>query len=196
MDPVSEIQRQLGNVVRFGTIFEVDCALARCRVRSGENESDFVPWVTTRAGETSDWSPPKPGEQVVLLCPTGDMLGAVALRGIYSDQRPPPANSATLHVVRYADGAQIEYDHGSHALKATLPQGGTAEITADGGITINGPLTVNGETKINGNTSVDGDIGVSGKAEAQADVIGGGISLKDHKHPGVMAGGAITGKPQ
>lgn len=196
MDSVSELQRQLGNAIRLGTVAEVDLGVARCRIDTGELQTDFVPWFVPRAGDTIEWSAPVPGEQGVLLCPGGDTHGAVFLRGVYSDAFPAPANADTLHLVRFPDGTLIQYDHDAHALKATLSSGGSAEITADGGVTINGSLTVNGETEINGNTRINGDAAVSGTATADTDVIGGGKSLKGHKHPGVMAGGAVSGLPQ
>lgn len=40
-----------------------------------------------------------------------------------------------------------------------------------------------------------GDVQVEGTLTAAVDVIGGGISLKTHKHGGVQAGGAQTGVP-
>lgn len=195
MDSVSELQRQLGNVIRPGTVAEVDLGAARIRVDTGEIKSDFVPWFVPRAGDTIEWSAPAVGEQGVLLCPGGDTIGAVFLRGIYSDAFPAPGNTATQHLVRFPDGALVQYDHESHALKATLPSGGTAEITADGGVTINGPLTVNGETEINGNTQINGDAGVSGTATADTDVIGGGKSLKNHPHKNVQPGSGVSGPP-
>ena len=73
---------------------------------------------------------------------------------------------------------------------ATLPGGGKAEVTADGGVTVNGPLTVNGDTTINGETNV------SKTLTAATDVIGGGKSLKGHKHTGVQTGGGMSGPPQ
>lgn len=112
------------------------------------------------------------------------------LRGLYSDQFAAPATSDTLHMLRFADGAQLQYDTDTHALQATLPGGGTATITADGGITLNGPLTVNGTTQING------DVGITGTATVDIDVLGGGISLKHHKTTGVTAGSALSGVPQ
>ena len=151
-----------------------------------------MPWFVPRAGDTIEWSAPVAGEQGVLLCPGGDTIGAVFLRGVYSDAFPAPASEAAKHLVRIPDGAMVEYDHGAHALKATLPGGGTAEITADGGVTINGPLTVNGETHFNGNTQTNGDAGVSGRYRGD-DEIGGGKSLKGHGHTGVAAGGAYRG---
>lgn len=190
MDSVPELQRLLGNLIRLGTIAEVDVGAARCRVNTGEIQSDLVPWFVPRAGETIEWSAPVVGEQGLLLSEGGDTHGAVFLRGIYSDARPAPSSSATQHLVQYQDGAVIEYDHVTHALRATLPAGGTAAITADGGVTVNGPLTVNGDTQING------DAGISGTATAQVDVIGGGKSLKTHPHTGVSSGTAISGPPQ
>lgn len=196
MDPVSEIQRQLGSAIRLGTVAELDLAAARCRVATGEITTDFVPWFVPRAGDCIEWSAPTVGEQVLLLSPGGDTHGAVALRGVYSDAFPAPESSATRHLTQYADGAVIEYDTAAHALKATLPSGGTAEITADGGVTINGPLTVNGETEINGHTQINDDLDLTGQATAQGDVIGAGISLSTHVHVGVTSGSAVSGPPQ
>lgn len=195
MDPVSELQRLQGNLIRLGTVAEVDLATARCRIDTGEIKTDFVPWFVPRAGSTIEWSAPVVGEQVMLLCPGGDTHGAVFLRGVYSDAFPAPSSAAAKHLVRFPDGALVEYDHSAHALKATLPSGATAEITADGGVTINGPLTVNGATEINGHTQINDDADITGTATAQTDVIGGGISLKTHKHIGVQLGGGQTGLP-
>lgn len=196
MHPVTELQRQLGNTIRLGTVAAVDLDGARCRVDTGEVQTDFVPWFVPRAGDTIEWSAPVAGEQGVLLCPGGDTHGAVFLRGVYSDAFPAPDSEAGKHLVRYRDGALIQYDDAAHALTAVLPGGGTVEVTADGGVTINGPLTVNGESTFNGNTQTNGDAGVSKTLTAQTDVVGGGKSLKGHKHTGVSAGSAVSGPPQ
>ncbi|MGQ3469574.1 phage baseplate assembly protein V, partial [Xanthomonas campestris] len=92
--------------------------------------------------------------------------------------------------LRFADGPQTHSDTEAHALQATLPGAGTASITADGGTTLNGPLPVNGKTMLNG------DATTTGTAKATTDVIGGGISLKNHKTTGVAAGTALRGGPQ
>ncbi|HEY5804864.1 MAG TPA: phage baseplate assembly protein V [Lysobacter sp.] len=196
MDAIAEAQRLLSSVIRFGTVAELDLAAARCRVDTGEIRTDFVPWFVPRAGTCIEWSAPVIGEQVMLISPGGDTHGAVALRGIYSDAFPAPDSSETRHLSRFADGAVIEYDHAAHELKAALPSGGKAEITADGGVIINGPLTVNGTAEINGHAQVNDDLDITGTATAEIDVIGGSKSLKGHKHLGVIAGGAVSGPPQ
>lgn len=183
MNSASEQQRQIGNAIRFGTISEVDLAAARCRVESGDVHTDWLPWILPRAGNTIEWSAPTVGEQVILLCQDGDTMGGAVLRGIYSDHFAAPSDSEDLHLVRYPDGAVVQYDHAAHSLKAMLPSGGTAEITADGGVTVNGNVTING------------DVQVSGTVTASDDVIADGISLTNHKHPGVQSGGSQTGTP-
>ncbi|KAF1719802.1 phage baseplate assembly protein V [Pseudoxanthomonas wuyuanensis] len=196
MQRSSDLPRTSNNQIRFGTVSDVDLDRGLCRIATGDIHSDFVPWLVPRAGETIEWSSPSVGEQVVLLSPGGDVTGAVALRGLYSTQFAPPGNSATLHRVKYADGAVIQYDHGNHELVATLPGGGKATLTADGGVTVNGPFTVNGDTTLNGHTQVNGDADVSQTLTAQTDVVGGGKSLKTHPHTNVQPGSGVSGPPQ
>lgn len=196
MDPVSELQRQLGTAIRLGTVAALDLAAAKCRVQTGEILTDFIPWFVPYAGTRIEWSAPSVGEQVLILSPGGDTHGAVALRGCYSTAFPAPSSDAHKHITQFADGAVLEYDDSAHKLTATLPSGGKAEITADGGVTINGPLTVNGETEINGHTQINDDLDLTGQATAQGDVIGAGISLSTHVHTGVTSGSAISGPPQ
>lgn len=190
MDKVAELQRLQGNLIRLGTVAQVDLERAVCRVQTGDILTNWLPWLAPRAGATVDWSAPSPDEQVLLLSPGGDTHGAVVLRGIYSNANPAPAAEATRHLVKFPDGAVLEYDHAAHALSAALPAGATAQITADGGVTINGPVTINGDALVNG------DIGLSGTATADTDVLAAGISLKSHTHSGVSSGSAVSGPPR
>lgn len=64
------------------------------------------------------------------------------------------------------------------------PDGLVISLTG-AGITITAP----------GGVAIDGDVTVTGTLTASEDVIGGGTSLKSHKHGGVQAGGAQTGSP-
>jgi len=190
MPHLHETRRRLSNLIRLGTILVVDHGRARCRVQTDGNQTDWLPWITPRTGLSIEWSAPGVGEQVIVLSPEGELTGAVVLRGLYCTAFPPPSNVANAHVRVYPDGAVIEYDHASHALTAVLPAGGTAVLTATGGITLNGPLTVNGDTALNGNAAV------SQTLTAQTDVIGAGVSLKGHVHGGVKGGPDSTGPPQ
>lgn len=116
--------------LRKGAVIAVSGAL--CRVGSGEIQTDWIEWFSPFAGESSDWLAPSIGEQVMLLCPSGDPAQAVALRGIYSDHFPPQSTDMNKHVRKYRDGARVEYDFAAHALKAELPAGATITIDAPG----------------------------------------------------------------
>ena len=132
-----DLRRRIDNLLRVGTVAEVDLARARVRVHYGvgspedaelEAQTELIPWLTTRAGADRTWWAPTIGEQVLILAPSGDLVGAVALPAIFSVQAPPPGEVGTRHVVAYADGALISYDAEAHALRAELPHGGLFEV--------------------------------------------------------------------
>ena len=189
-----DIPADLAALIRIGTVTSVDLAQARCTVRYGDpddedpGETPPIRWLTGRASNTRSWSPPSVGEQVVLLAPDGQIGNAVALPGIVQDAFPPPG-STTTELIEFADGAVVSYDPEAHALRATLPAGGTAEIDAPGGITLRGPVAIEGAL------SVSEDVAVAGQVDAQGDVVGDGVSLRSHVHSGVAAGSAKTLKP-
>lgn len=189
MSDLPDPRRVIGNIIQIGTIETVDLAEATCRVRVGETVTGDVCWIVQRAGKTRTWSPPSVGEQCLLICPEGDTDGALALLGIFSDANPAPSDKA-IDLIRFDDGALVSYDAAAHLLVAQLPAGGKVQIDAPGGVKITGPVEIIGPVK------VTGDVGITGKAEASDDVIGGGKSLKSHKHLGVTAGGGVSGAPQ
>lgn len=191
MSTALDPQKLVGDAMRLGTIERVDLAGATCRVRVGEIVTGDIPWLAARAGSVSIWCPPSIGEQCLLLCPEGDEENGVALLGLYSDPNPAPA-STDLFLARFADGAELTYDPAAHELRATLPGGGKVEIVAPGGLSID----AQGGVTIKGPVSIEGDVSIQGTAKASTDVIGGGKSLRDHKHTAVAAGTAVSGPPQ
>lgn len=181
----AELLRLIHNLIRLGTIAEVDHTAARVRVQSGELLTAWRPWIECRAGTTRTWNPPTVGEQVVLFSPGGDPAAAVVLTGLYRDAHPAPAASGDLWRSVMPDGAVIEYDHAASHLQATLPGSatldaqGTVEITAGGGTTINADTVINGTLAING-----------------GGVTHNGTDIGDtHAHDGVMPGDGQSGGP-
>lgn len=138
-----DIERRLANLIRIGVVEELDTSAARVRVRIGELLTAAIPWLTHRAGADRSWWAPEPGEQVVVLSPSGELAQAVVLPALYRSSAPAPADAATVHRVVYEDGTTIEYDRAAHKLKATVV--GDVEVTADGDVTIDagGNATVN-----------------------------------------------------
>lgn len=165
-------------LIRFGTIASVDLAAGRCVVSlDDDSQTSTIRWVEMRAGKTRTWSPPSQGEQIILLCPGGEIGAAVALRGVASDAYPPAGNSLTEIIGQYEDGAVISYDPVAHALACVLPAGATFHVVAS-------------------KTTFDGDLDCTGTITAAQDVLAGAVSLKSHKTTGVQPGTGLSGNPQ
>lgn len=62
--------------------------------------------------------------------------------------------------------------------------------------TIIGDVNMTGNLNIIGNITTTGNISATGTITGTVDVIGGGISLKNHTHGGVQPGSGSTGAPQ
>jgi phage baseplate assembly protein V len=63
---LSELSRKLANIIRIGIVKEIDYEEARVGVKVGEFLTDWLPWITYRAGEDKSWSPPSIDEQVIV----------------------------------------------------------------------------------------------------------------------------------
>lgn len=189
MNSLAEINRLLENLIRFGTIAEVQHVPPRVKVQTGGMLTTWLPWLAWRAGESREWDPPTVNEQVLLLSPSGQLANGVAVTGLFSDLITANGDRAGLHRRTYADGAVVEYDSVAHHLVATLPDGGTTELISTGGIHIVGDITHEGDYIQTGNQNVTGLVTVT------QDVIANGISLVKHVHDGVMSGPGKTGAP-
>src|SRR5690242_14058501 len=95
----NESTRQFLNVARKGTVIGLSGAL--CRVESGDLTTDWIQWFMPFAGETIEWQAPSMGEGVMLICPSGDLAQAVALRGFYSEDFPAPSTDPNKHLRVY-----------------------------------------------------------------------------------------------
>ncbi|QFG28493.1 phage baseplate assembly protein V [Pseudomonas umsongensis] len=189
MNNIAALSRLLENLIRFGTVAEVQMKPPRVRVKTGDLLTAWLPWIALRAGLDKDWDPPTEKEQVILFSPSGQLANGVALTGIFSDEHAANGDREGLHRRTYRDGAVIEYDSIAHHLRAVLPEDGTSELISKGGIHIVGPITHEGDYTQTGNQHVTGKVTVS------EDVIAAGISLVNHPHGGVKAGPDQSGKP-
>ena len=168
-----ELARRLANVVRAGVVTALDLVNARARVKFAEEDdalTGWLPWMAARAGDDAAWWAPDVGEQVLLLASSGELHNAVILGALYSDAHPAPSSDPDKHLVRYSDGAEIEYDRANHVLRAVLPAGGAAEIEAPDGVTISGDLMVTGDVTISGEVEATGDIHTDGNLDSDGQV--------------------------
>ncbi|BFD48306.1 MAG: hypothetical protein DMENIID0003_13800 [Wolbachia endosymbiont of Sergentomyia squamirostris] len=114
---ISELQRKLANIVRIGVVKEVDYEKAKVRVKIGELLTDFLPWITSRAGEERSWLPPSINEQVVILSPLGELSLGVVLAGIYQQKYAAPENKKEINSVKFQDGTRLLHDKEKHHLE-------------------------------------------------------------------------------
>lgn len=140
----AELLRMLHNLVRLGTVEEIDHDRAVARVRMGAILTGWLPMLPARAGGTRTWHPLDLGEQVVVLSPAGDLSHGMIIATRNQTAHPPPDSSPSTHVIEYPDGSVIRYDHEAHHLEADvqgsihLKASGAIDITAGGHVTING----------------------------------------------------------
>lgn len=182
MEPITdllELSRLLHNLVRLGTVMEIDPNRPkRVRVKSGTLETNWLRWITPRAGDTVDWDPPTIGEQVILFSPSGDIAAALVLPAIYCDEHDAPTLDRNKTLRRFPDGAEVEYDHAEHAMRVALPDGGTVTVIAPVKIILDTPL-----------------VHCTRDLRADGDVYAGDISLRKHPHSKVVRGNDISGEP-
>lgn len=205
----ADANRRLENIVRFGTVKTINPSkpIPRVIVNLGDIETPEIRCLNIRSGDDSTWDMPSINEECVVISPCGDIgPTSFVLYGFYNDDHPAPSDDLNKKIRMFADGCVIAYDIAAHHLSAVLPSGGTAVLTADGGVTVNGDTTINGNLQVNGSTAMTGNNTVggsqlvqgsshsSGTFSSDGDVTASGISLTSHTHPGDSGG--TTGGPQ
>lgn len=191
----NEIRRLIVNLIRKGSVYDVDLSKNPPMVRVSVGDPDdadhpglttnWIPFLAARAGKTREWNPLTAGEQVLLFCPMGDPAQGVAVGGLFSDDAPAPSNSADKHLRTYPDGAAIEYDHAAHVLNVDLPAGANVNVTAPGAVNVNTKeatvkaeaITLDGDVTVTKTMTVKGafafESGMTGKGGAD-----GGSTMK------------------
>jgi len=97
----AELARAVRDLIRTGVVSEIDTELALCRVQTGELVTDWLHWLTPRAGGARTWWAPSIGEQVLILSLGGELDTAFVLPAIYSDDFPAPSVSAQAYHIQF-----------------------------------------------------------------------------------------------
>lgn len=204
---INELARAIRNMVRTGVVVETDLDAGRCRVQTGGMVTDWLQWLTQRAGRSRTWWAPSIGEQVLILAVGGELDTAFVLPGIYSDDNPAPSLSADAWHVAFPDGAVIEYEPeisaltvtgiktatviASESITATVP---VVTVKASSRITLDTPEVVCTNKLITGTLEVQKGGTMSGNIEhSGGSLSSNGKVLHTHKHPGDSGG--TTGAP-
>ncbi|WP_407578862.1 phage baseplate assembly protein V [Citrobacter koseri] len=203
---LQEISRLLRNMIRTGVVVETDLDAGRCRVQTGGIVTDWLQWLTHRAGRSRTWWAPSVDEQVLILAVGGELDTAFVLPGIYSDDHPAPSASADALHIDFPDGAVIEYEPETSVL--TVSGIKTADVTASDSITATVPVVlVKAETRITLDTpevvctnklitstlEVQKGGTMRGNIEhSDGKLTSNGVQVDDHGHGKVQTGGSWT----
>ncbi|WP_145600555.1 phage baseplate assembly protein V [Yersinia frederiksenii] len=203
---ITEILRLLRNLIRIGTVAEVDLGQALCRVATGDNITGWLNWLTLRAGQSRSWWAPSLGEQVLILSLGGELDTAFVLPGIFSDDFPPPSASANGLYLSFPDGATLHYEPESGELQADGIK--TAVINASESVNVTATnITCTASVKIlldtpevectHNLTTATLSVKKGGKMSGNIEHTGGqfssnGVVIDKHDHGQVQRGGDYT----
>jgi len=207
---LNELYRLICNLVRIGTVTEVDHENYVARVATGENKTDWIRWATPRAGEAVTWWAPTVNEQVIVFAPGGDLETAVIWGSLYSDSGKPPESGETSSVTKHPDGAQVSYDPATGALVATGVKSATVEAsdsieatapkitcTASASITLDTPEVICTKKLSCATFEMTQGGTMTGNVEhSGGSIASNGVVLHTHKHGGVESGGSQTDGPK
>ncbi|UTW43221.1 phage baseplate assembly protein V [bacterium SCSIO 12844] len=217
LERIGELERRLANLIRIGTVAQIDPIRARVKIQAGAILTTWLKWMTQRSGDCLTWWSPSLGEQVVILSPSGELNNGVVLPSIYTNNQPS-ADLKLDHKV-YSDDTTISYSYADK--KLTINCVGNIDVTAASSVNVtcnnvnvkaqsiyaNCPMTT-----ITGNVLVKGSItyqsglygsnskgGSTASIQGALNVINGditadNISLKKHTHQGDSGG--VTSTPQ
>lgn len=144
---LNDLGRRLANIIRIGTIFEIDFETAKARVKIGDLTTNWLPWVNSNSGANNSWNPPEIDEQVIILSPSGELNQAVILPSLYKSNAS--GNLPNIQSITYKDGSKVSFDHDAGNLdldikgSATIKVAGSAQIEA-------ASITLKGNTDLGG----------------------------------------------
>ncbi|OHX10251.1 baseplate protein [Chromobacterium sphagni] len=198
-----ETLEEFGATVRFGTVSASKPGFARVRLPDLDNMRTM--WLPIAYAKTQDdkacWTYDS-GEQVAVLLDARGEDGVI-LGAVYSEADTPPTSSPDKFMVRFKDGALLEYDRASHVLivsgvqkvvveaSATVLVQAGAKVTVDapdtefsGNVLVKGKLVGQGGMAISGGggASVAGDMKVDGNMSASGTIMDAGGNSNHHSH--------------
>jgi phage baseplate assembly protein V len=126
---LNDLGRRLANIIRLGQIFEIDYEVAKARVKIGDLETDWLPWIASNSGANNSWNPPEIDEQVMILSPGGELNQGVILPSLYRDNATE--NSGTVKSIVFADGSKVLFDSESGNLDLDIKGNATIKVAGD-----------------------------------------------------------------
>ncbi len=121
---IADLFRRVENLIRRGKVSALQTDPPRVRVSFGDAETDWLPWLTQRAGTDRTWWAPSVGEQIVVFAESGDPRNGVVLPGLYQAAHPAPEDDPDIALMEWDDGARASYNRATHTTEIELPAAG------------------------------------------------------------------------
>lgn len=131
----TDTERRLSNVIFLAEIAKLDAKKSLMRIKAGSIYSDWIPYMTLRAGPDRTWHIFEPGEQVLVAAPGGDINQAVILGAVYQQDFPQPEDDEDISATHWKDETFLRYDRKKHQWHLKLPHDGDAHILLEIGRT-------------------------------------------------------------
>ncbi|WP_322080229.1 phage baseplate assembly protein V [Burkholderia cenocepacia] len=194
---------EFGATIKFGTVSASKPGFARVRLTDlGNMRTMWLPIAYPKTlADQACWTYDN-GEQVAVLldsrCEDGVILGA-----IYSDADRPPVTDPNKFIVKFKDGAVLEYDRATHTLtcsgmqtvivdsKSEILLRAGEKVTFDspeaeftGNATIKGKLTYQGGMAGSGGdgATLTGNMKIDGNVDATGTIMDAGGNSNHHSH--------------
>ena len=127
----AQLFRRFENLIRIGTIADVDYQGKRLRVKSGELLTDWLPWPAEIGRNFKRWRPLRDNTQVVLACPSGDPAQALIISMLYSRQLDAPSTDQAIDLIQFDDGTELYYDSNAHHMQINVAGSMTINCSDD-----------------------------------------------------------------
>ncbi|QND84159.1 Phage baseplate assembly protein V [Chromobacterium vaccinii] len=200
---MNETLDEFGATIKYGTVSASKPGFARVRLPDMDNMRTM--WLPIAYPKTQDdqacWTYDI-GEQVAVLLDARGEDGVI-LGAIYSEADPSPTSSRDKFMVRFKDGALLEYDRASHTLTVSgvkkvvvqadadiqLQAGGKVTVDApdsefSGNVLVKGKLVGQGGMAVSGGdgAAISGNMQVDGNVSASGSVMDAGGNSNHHSH--------------
>ncbi len=198
---IADLRRRLGNLLRIGSISAVNYKEAVARVKIGDLETTWLPWLL-RDGYDKSWHGVDINEQVLVLSPCGDLNQGLILPSVYKE---PISGDGNLLLWRFKDGSVVSFNRSNGDLNAQIT--GNAVIVSQKSITaeakiaavIKSPkITLDGDVEITQNLTVAQNLNTSGTVNLSGGTpvarIGDEVSVDANTHRGTILAGSAKVK--
>lgn len=119
---LAELCRLLFDMLRYGTVHEIQAKPPRVRVKADDLLTDWLPWFNFRGGRVKGGSQPSQGEQCMILSPGGNLAAGTVLLSLNSDANPPAECGPDDVIIQVPEGGKILLQVGEAIFEMTAQQ--------------------------------------------------------------------------